>query len=69
MSLTSSENDVATEDELNDVSMDVGEKSLAAGASFDEVEEIESLQGLKGPEVNYICFPHPIPEADYCWFD
>ena len=52
VSLTSSENDVLTEDDLHDMSMDVSEKSLAACAGFDNEEESESIQALKGPEVN-----------------
>lgn len=55
VSLTSSENDAVNEDDLNEVSMDMSEKSLAACASFDDVEESESIQGLKGPEVCMHC--------------
>ena len=51
VSLTSSENDAGNEDDLNEVSMDVSEKSSAACANFDGAEESESIQGLKGPEV------------------
>ena len=51
MSLTSSENDAVNEDDLNEVSMDVSEKSLASCAGFDDVEESDSIQGLKGREV------------------
>ena len=52
VSLTSSENDAVTEDELNDIPMEVTEKPMAACASFDDTEESESMQDLKGPEVN-----------------
>ena len=51
MSLTSSENDAVTEDELNDMPMDVSEKSCTC-AGLDGVEESDSIQALKGPEVN-----------------
>jgi hypothetical protein len=51
VSLTSSENDAVTEDELNDVSMDVTEKPMAACGGFDDAEESQSIQDLKGPEV------------------
>jgi hypothetical protein len=60
VSLTSSENDAVTEDELNDVSMDVTEKPMAACGGFDDAEESQSIQDLKGPEVRYIltCISH-----------
>lgn len=53
VSLTSSENDAVTEDELNDMPMDVSEKSCTC-AGLDGVEESDSIQGLKGPEGPYM---------------
>ncbi|XP_028397293.1 ubiquitin carboxyl-terminal hydrolase 47-like [Dendronephthya gigantea] len=54
VSLTSSENDAVTEEDLNDMSMDVGERSTAACAGFDDTQESESMQDLKGPEGPYM---------------
>ena len=51
VSLTSSENDAVTEEDLNYMSMDVGERSTAACAGFDYTQESEGINDLKGPEV------------------